>query len=354
MAKKPPQGNLHYSDEELAAAGFERPQGAAPKGEVIPPGNDAHPGDTQSQPQQPRTNYEYIESELRRKENTNRLALALGFTGKDEQGKTEAFKYISSVLQEIKKTEWVPGMDTKHQAKDLTICTVDSIMSAMIDAASFRLPIDGRQLAHLVKYQNKASLQIGYKGFLYKIAEHYKNVDFTAEPVFEGDDLRISDQGGFQTYTHIKAAPFQRDEKKMTGLIACLAYSDGDGRRSKVAALAKSEIDQIRGAAKQDYIWKAWYFEKAKVAGLKRLCKIHFATALGVQEMVQYDNAAHFVLDTPNGDRLAPKATDDLQKKLAHQPAVTMDTTVKPATEKEPVIIEQKKESVTNAPDQKA
>lgn len=351
--KKKPEP-VTYTPEELAAAGmtddrFEPtgpPRGKPAEAEVLPPGTDqgnpqaTPPGAAQGEkkPEAPRmTNFEYIEAELRRKENTGRMALALGYSGKDEAGKAEAFKYISSVLQEIKKTE---GDDKK----DLTICTVDSIVSAMIDAALFRLPIDGRGLAHLVKYLNKATLQIGYKGFLFKIAEHYKDTDFTAEPVFEGDEFVVSDNGGFQTYTHSKGDPFQRDAKKMKGLFACLAYSDDAGRHSKVAVLPAEEITLIQSKAKQQYIWKEWFFEKAKVAALKRLCKIHFATVMGVQEMMQYDNAHNFVLDTPTGDRIAPPNADDLQKKLSHQPAVAMETTIKPAADKEPVTINQPKE----------
>ena len=206
----------------------------------------------------------------------------------------------------------------------------------MIDAANFRLPIDGRGLAHLVRYKSgtaanpvfRASFQPGYKGFLFKIAEHYKYVDFTAEPVFEGDELTLSDNGGYQTYTHIRKDPFQRDQSKMIGLITCLCYSDDAGRHSKIAALPKGEIDQIRKAAKQDYIWAAWFFEKAKVAGLKRLCKIHFATVMGVQELAQWDNNEHFALETPNGDKIiSANSGADLSKLLEHQAAPAMDST---------------------------
>jgi len=283
---------------------------------------------TEKKPQEPErimTNYECIEAELKRHQNTNKIVLALGHNAKSEAGKTEAFKYIASVLIEIQKS----ATDDK---KDLTICTPDSIVRAIIDAATFRLPIDGRQLAYLIRYENKAGrcfeakFQPGYKGFIYKIAEHYKDVDFTAEPVFEGDQLDLSDEGGFQTYKHIRPNPFQKDQAKMIGLIACLAYSSDAGRHSKIATLPKSEIDQIRKAAKQDFIWASWYFEKAKAAALKRLCKIHFATVMGVQELIMYDNETHFAIETPNGDRITQAGgADDLAKALEHKPAVPME-----------------------------
>jgi len=290
-----------------------------------------------TQHHEPQTNFEYIKQELSTKESTSRIALSLGFKAKDEAGKSEAFKYISSVLQEIKKTE---GDDKK----DLTVCSVDSIIGAMIDSANFKLPIDGRQLAHLVRYKMGngyvAQFQPGYKGFIYKIAEFYNCVDFTAEPVFDGDTLELTDEGGFQSYTHKRADPWIRDQKKMLGLIACLTYTDAAGQHSKVALLPKAEIDQIRKVAKQDFIWSAWYFEKAKVAALKRLCKYNFATVLGLQELVQWDNENNFNIDvTPHGDRIAlgEGGAADLAKQLENKPEVPINVTVK-TEEKEKVV----------------
>lgn len=286
------------------------------------------------------TNYEWIENQLRAKANTARLSLALGYDGKSEEGKNEAFKYISSVLQEIKKTETRSGeSESKKLAKDLTFCTVDSIIQAIIDAAKFRLPIDGRKLAYLVKYNDCAQFQPGYKGFVFKIAEYFKDVDFTAEPVFENDELTLSDKGGFQTYTHIRMNPFQTDQSKMVGMITCLSYTTEAGRHSKIATLPKSEIDQIRKAAKQDFIWKDWFFEKAKAAGLKRLCKTNFITALALQELIQYDNEHHFDMDaTPNGDKITPASSGvELSKLLEHKPAEIVPPITVTTKEKEPV-----------------
>lgn len=277
------------------------------------------------------TRYDIIESWLKVKSVGTRLALALGFNSDDQNGKTEAFKYISSVLMEIKKTETAPNeKDSKKLNKDLTFCTVDSIISAITDAASFRLPIDGRGLAHLVKYGDRASFMPGYRGYLYKIAENYRDVDFTAEPVFEGDELELSDDSGYQTYRHKRANPFMTDENKMTGLIACLAYTDNAGRHSKISTLAASEITQIRGAAKQDYIWKDWFFEKAKAAGLKRLCKIHFATIMGVQELARFDNEEHFAVEKLSSSHgVAPanpaeKLTSALNNNMLQHDATTV------------------------------
>jgi len=228
------------------------------------------------------TPYQQIENSLKSQSIVGKLTTKLAT-------KEESYKYIASVLVEVEKT-------IGDEKKDLTKCTPDSIGRAIIDAASFQLPIDGRGLAHLVKYGTKATFQLGYRGLLFKISEHYKNVNFTAEIVFKDDDFSVSDIDGYQSYTHKKANPFESNQDNMIGVIAILGYEDNGKKYQKVVAMPKSEIDQIRKTAKQDFIWSAWYYEKAKVAALKRLCKINFATVMGLQELIAYDNKENHIL----------------------------------------------------------
>ena len=222
------------------------------------------------------TPYSRIDNFLKTKEVTGKLKLALG----DQE---EAYKYIGSVLSEIQKSMSDPK-------KDLSLCTPDSIGRAIVDAASFKLPIDGRGYAHLVKYGTTATFQVGYKGLIAKISEVYQNVNFTAEIVFKDDELSISDVDGYQAYTHKKRNPFESNQANMIGVLAVLQYENHGKKYQKIVTMPKSEVDQIRKTAKQDYIWSAWYYEKAKVAALKRLCKINFATVMGLQELIAFDN----------------------------------------------------------------
>jgi recombination protein RecT len=229
------------------------------------------------------TPYAKIDGFLRTKEITGKLKLALG-------NQEDAFKYIGSVLSEIQKSMSDPK-------KDLSLCSPDSIGRAIVDAASFKLPIDGRGYAHLVKYGNTATFQVGYKGLIAKISEVYQNVNFTAEIVFKDDELSISDVDGYQAYTHKKKNPFESNQVNMIGVLAVLQYENHEKKYQKIVTMPKSEVDQIRKTAKQDFIWSAWYYEKAKVAALKRLCKINFATVMGLQELIAFDNHENHELE---------------------------------------------------------
>lgn len=232
-----------------------------------------------------------INQQLTSKDVTNRVALALGLDPADEKTQNEAYKYASSVLAEIKKT----AGDSK---RDLTVCSPESICQTMIDAAQFRLAIDGKQHAHIVKYGNKAQLQIGYRGYIAKISEHYKDADFVAEPVFNSDKLSMTDEGGFQSYKLVKGDPFADTWDDLKGVLVRISYTKGGEKFQKVTVVGKGDLNKIRKAAKTDYIWAQWPIEKAKAAAIKRACKIQFSDVMGLQQMIRYDNEANYELTT--------------------------------------------------------
>lgn len=215
------------------------------------------------------------------------MAARLGIDPNDERAKNETFRYASSVLAEIKKSMSDPK-------RDLSGCNPDTIAQAMVDAATFRLPIDGTQKAHLIKYGNSVQLQIGFRGYISKITELYKDADFTAEAIFDGDKFTVRDDEGYQTYVLEKSDPFANDWGKLKGVMVKLSYTKGGEKYQKISVMPKSDLEKARKAAKQDYIWSAWPIEKSKAAAIKRACKVQFADVMGLQEMIRYDNEANF------------------------------------------------------------
>jgi len=253
-----------------------------------------------------------IEGTLKGKAVIGRLTMALGYNAGDEAGKQEAFKYAASVLAEIEKS-------AGDKNKDLTVCRPDTIAQTMIDAARFRMMIDGRQHAHIVKYGNSATLQIGYRGYLAKIKEHYPDADFTVEPIWQGDVLKINDDNGYQTYTLDKAENFNDDLSKLQGILAVISYSMGDRKIQKVTTMSAKEIEKVKSAAKTKFVWDAWYIEKAKAAAIKRAAKIHFAAIQGMQEIIQYDNARHFNIERPVTEAKSGGIIENLNRSLCNK-----------------------------------
>lgn len=246
-------------------------------------------------------NLAIIESEMKTKNSMSQLTLAMGFGTEDTKGREKAMRCISSVLLEIKKSMSDPK-------KDLTSCSPQSIVQATIDAARFDLMIDGRQHAHLVKYGTSATLQVGFRGYLAKLKEHYPDADFVVEAVYEGDDLKIWGSDGEQHYSLEKKSVFNDGEKSFRGILFAVTYTDNGRLIRKVNDVSKARVDRARKAAKQDFIWSSDYIEKAKAAAIKVSCKVMFAAIQGLQDMIRYDNESHFDISNPDGiDEEKPK-----------------------------------------------
>lgn len=255
-----------------------------------------------------------IEKTIRAPETMGRLMLTLGYNDeKDPAAMAEAKAYAASVVGELEKI--AASGDSKKMA--ILQCSPQSIVQTMIDAAKFRLMIDGRQLAHLVKYGNECTLQIGYRGYIAKVAEQYTDCDLNVFPVYDGDTITITGGDGFDRYTHDRADAFQDSPDKLKGIVAVLYYRKGSREFQKVITMSKNEIGKIRKAAKQDFVWSAWFIEKAKAAAVKRICKLQFASISILQEMIAYDNQRHFDIEKPIDDMPRGSIVDNLNSAIA-------------------------------------
>ena len=228
-------------------------------------------------------NLTHIAERLKSEQIKARLALALDLDATKDN--SEVSRYCASVLAEVEKT----AGDTK---KDLTQCTADSIAQCMIDAAKFGLMLDGRQHAHLIKYGRVAQLQVGYRGYLYIIKRHYPDADFTVVPIYDGDDLVVTEHDGAQSYTLTRTDPMRDGEEGLTGMLVAVSYTDPSTGRliQKVTPVPRSRIDRARNTAKQDYIWQSDFVEKAKAAAIKNAFKHMFAQLTALQDAITYDN----------------------------------------------------------------
>lgn len=252
-------------------------------------------------------NLQVISDTLRNQVTQGKLMLTLGHQKPTAEAKNDVKKYCASVLAEVEKSY--------GGKNDLTTCSPDSIVKCMIDAARFRIMIDGRQHAHLIKYGNQAQLQLGYRGYIAKICEHFDSADITVFPVFKGDTLDIKGQDGFESYDYSRGKPFPKDED-FEGVCAALYYKKGGREFQKVITMSSDEIGKVRAVAKQDFIWKGWFLEKAKVAAIKRLCKTQFAGINEIQNMISYDNQNNFDMNKPNVNDSARNILDSLNSEI--------------------------------------
>ena len=217
----------------------------------------------------------------------------------------DANKYIKSVLLEITKSKSDPK-------KDLSVCTPFSILTAVKQAIDLGLEIDSRQHCHLVKYGNNAQLQVGYRGFIYAIKRAYPDANIVVNLVKEGDVFSIKRNGDIEEFTHTIKDSFAGQDKIIGGY-CYISFTLGNRKIAKVEAVSKEEIDKIKGSAKQDFIWKAWFEEKAKVAIIRRGCKVIFAGLNNdlLDNLVNKDNEN---FDLNQETKSEPKIINDLPK----------------------------------------
>jgi phage RecT family recombinase len=191
-------------------------------------------------------------------------------------------KYVISVLNEIRKT-------IGDDKKDLSKCTPLSIESAIKQACDLQLEIDGRQHCHLIKYGSNATLQIGYRGFIYAIKRAYPDANIDCKLVYEGDLFVVKSEGDTTTYSLEISNPFAPRDKIIGGYCH-ISYTLGGRLVSFCETMSLAEINKIKGKAKQDFIWKEWFEEKAKVAIIRRACKIHFSGIQQIEKITEFDN----------------------------------------------------------------
>ena len=239
----------------------------------------------------------------------------------------DANKYIKSVLLEIVKSKSDPD-------KDLSKCTPSSIFTAVKQAVDLGLEVDARQHCHLVKHGNSAMLRIGYRGYIHKIKEHYPDANFVVGLVRDGDTFSINKTDENDSFTHKEANPFDSSLNNIIGGYCYITYTLGGRKISRITTMSKSEIDKIKDVAKMKAIWNTWFEEKARVAIIRRACKLIFA---GLTQKLDEFNNDEFDLNKPKQE---PIIINDLPPADVGEPETIEQPQVKSESELTPEEIE--------------
>lgn len=248
------------------------------------------------------------------------------YLGGDEQ---KIKKFSTSVLIQVMGNEY------------LQKCSNESILTACIDAINLGLAVDNRNLAYLVPYKDKAQLQIGYKGYVYKVREKYPDADFKVGLVYEADTFGdIETINGIDSYKHIVGDAFQNDIKKLRGAYCYITYMQNGERKGRLTILNIEEIKQLKEISKSDKFWGKWERAMIEKSVTRKACKLNFAGL--VDALDEFDNT-NFVLDD---DSAKPVKKNNISK-LSDKMKEAIDVTPKPDSEPEPepemVIVKPKK-----------
>ncbi len=259
------------------------------------------------------SNLTVIKEQLTSVDVTNRLSMALNLDPNDEKAKNEAYKYASSALAEIAKTQGA-------EYGDLTKCTIDSLCRVVVDAAQFQIAIDGRKLAHIESRYDKnikanvATLQIDTNGFVAKIKAQFPDAQFRTIPIFEGDTFNVKGTADVQDFDFVQKDPFP-DFSKLRGIVAIISYTDGDKFYRSIKLVPKADLEKMRAKSKS-HAWNDFTLERMETAALKRAAKWHFRQITVLQEMMAYDSRENFDLRQP-ASPVRPSIVDNINQELA-------------------------------------
>lgn len=230
-----------------------------------------------------------IEQKLNSPAVTQDLMLALDLQPGEEEAIREAKKYTGSVLMEIKRTEG------SGNYTDLTTASPDSIVRAMIDAAKFKLQIDGRKLCYLEKRGNAVGLQINANGFVAKIKESYPDATFVITPVFKGDPApSIKQHPDGNKSCEFTSTNVFADASALTGILVQISYTDHGGKQVQdVQAVPVADLKKMQAQSKSK-AWGTYTIERMKTAALKRATKWHFRQNATLQQLVDFDNEQNY------------------------------------------------------------
>jgi len=164
---------------------------------------------------------------------------------------------------------------------------IGSVVDCVRQAISLDLPVDANQYCWFIPYGNKVTLQIGYKGYIYKIKKIYPNTQFQVNLVYEGDEIKVKTKDNNDYVDHERVNSFSKSNDKIIGVYTIITFDNG---KSVVETMDKKEIDLIKSKtkAKDGGVWKEWYGEMAKKAVIKRACKIHFSGE--ISNLDEFDN----------------------------------------------------------------
>lgn len=238
--------------------------------------------------------------------------------GKNKQSLLE--QCISGVRSVLQKAE------PDHKGIALWHSTPASIGNAIRDSIQHGIPIDGRGLAYLVRYNMEVRFTPGYKGYINRVCEHNPTADFQVGLVFDGDDFSFYREDGVAHYKHNPKTifPTKKDMvEKLIGAYCYISYTVDGKKLAHIEPMGRDDIDTIRKKAKTDNVWEEFTSEQIKKTVIRRACKVPFARV--VQELDELDNDNY---DMSKGES-KPKSSawDEALKKEKESMEKTVDGT---------------------------
>jgi phage RecT family recombinase len=191
-------------------------------------------------------------------------------------------KYVRGVLTTI-----------QTNTNGLEKCTPESVVRCVKDSAQLGLAVDRREHAFLIPRNNsninalEATLQPGYKGYIFKLRKIEKIKSIWVEAVFKGDNFKIT-KGTSPEIIHEPSMDNSHMDKDITHFYTVVFFSNGS---FEFECMTRAQVDEVRKTAKTQAIWSKNFHEMGRKTVLLRINKrLQFPETAA---MVQMDSLIH-------------------------------------------------------------
>jgi len=216
-------------------------------------------------------------------------AIASYYLQNGEVDSGKALAIAKSVVATIKSNDYL---------MKIAMGNTDSLIDCVNQAISIGLTIDANQYCWLVPYKckvdnqwiTKIQLQIGYKGYIYKINKAFPSSKVQAVMVYEGDEISINKVDNNDIVNHTYSNPFDKN-KEIKGAYCIISFDNGS---SFVETMGKEDLKliQSKSKTKEGGCWTEWKSEMCKKSVIRRACKSLFPSELADLNSIdneQYD-----------------------------------------------------------------
>lgn len=189
--------------------------------------------------------------------------------------KSHSLQLVLKASQNLQAEDFVAKVvATVMQNTDLANCTLMSIVSCCIASAQIGLPVDTNGFAYLVPYGGKATLQIGYKGYIALARRSGLVQSIEAVAVYNGEEFKVI-QGTNSRIEHEVNIDLDRTYKNLRAVYGVITYTNGG---VEFAVMNTAEIAEVKNATPSSKggkrtFWDNYPLEMAKKTVIKKLLK---------------------------------------------------------------------------------
>lgn len=232
------------------------------------------------------------------------------------------------IIQDIKDRDNRPALD---------VCTMGSVMKAMLDTVIMGLNPAKKQVYYIV-YGNKLEAQRSYFGTMAATKRVTGVKDIWADVVFEGDTFKIGKKRGSWVIQEHESGFENIDPEKIVAAYCTIEMEDGR-EYTEVMNMAQIQKSWAKSRNPKQSVHKEFPDQMAKRTVINRACKMFFNTSDDSDLLIeafnntgdQYDDSPDIPDSTPKrpiDSRAAALNSEFAQKSslpAAKQPAETIE-----------------------------